>query len=662
MLRRFGESSPRRPAVRPRLGGALVLALAVLLAGAPGRSEPERGAEAWTLPSASGADGAERPAGGAAAPPEAPRPPAPAPAETAGGRPVSAPALPLRIEDGAAPFSLESAESLRLAALRAGSQSFDTAARAFLLDLPKGAALERARAAALLSPSLPAARMAYARALWSESGDALGALGEAGQAVAALTRHPDALPPFAAAALHGLAAALVFGGLCFLAVAAAVASPHAAHDLGDLARASLPTFARYATLGGVVLLPALLGGGWLGLGLGLFAAAFPYSTGWARGVLCAAALAVWAGAFPVTDLEARITASIARDGVAALAAAAQDGETTEAQRARLEEQATEDPLAAHLLALDAKRRGDVAGAEARYRHILTRTPGDPLAANNGGNARVARGDPQGAIALYEQGASDTAPVVLLFNLAQAYGRSIRLDDQERMLARAQARDRDAVHELTALASSADGMVAVDLPIPGAAILARFARSEASAAADTLRERFAPKSFGGEGCLAALLGVAAASLLLGRRLRASRFCSTCGGRVCRRCDGPRSDGQLCVACARLFHQPDKTDPALRAARFADLRSRQLRRERVRLAAALLVPGAAGLSAHRAWLGLASALACGLLASALDLRSGLLPDPASDGGAGALVFLVIGGAALCVHAASVALTLALGGGRA
>jgi hypothetical protein len=56
----------------------------------------------------------------------------------------------------------ERARQLRSAALEAGIWSLDPAARALLRDSSLGTSLERAEAAALLAPELPAAQSALA--------------------------------------------------------------------------------------------------------------------------------------------------------------------------------------------------------------------------------------------------------------------------------------------------------------------------------------------------------------------------------------------------------------------------------------------------------------------------------------------------------------------
>ena len=66
--------------------------------------------------------------------------------------------------------------------------------------------------------------------------------------------------------------------------------------------------------------------------------------------------------------------------------------------------------------------------------------------------------------------------------------------------------------------------------------------------------------------------------LAARFELAGSCHRCGVRVCARCDGTVWDSRTCDNCHRLFHNPEITDPALRAARLEELRVRESRIDR------------------------------------------------------------------------------------
>ena len=187
----------------------------------------------------------------------------------------------------------ERVQRTRRASLERGVWNLDSAARAVLLDSNSG--LEAARAAVVLAPDLPAGRMALARALWLEAGSAFSAVREAFGSLWAFRRHIEGALWMGGSLLFILSMALMAGGLLAIAVVAGFASPHAAHDLGDLLPVQMPRFGRAALLGVLVLLAMLLGEGLLGLALGLFAIGIVYGTGRQR-IMLVLAVCLGAGA------------------------------------------------------------------------------------------------------------------------------------------------------------------------------------------------------------------------------------------------------------------------------------------------------------------------------------------------------------------------------
>jgi hypothetical protein len=244
-------------------------------------------------------------------------------------------------------------ERTRRAALEAGVWSLDAAARVLLRS--QGDPVERAEAAVRLAPDLPAARMALAHALWMRGDSPFSALSEAWGALAALLRHLEAALWVLGTGFAILAAGLVAGGLCCAVWMAAIAAPHAAHDLGDAIGGDPPAFARMALLAALACAPALLGAGMLGLALGILALGALYADARGRVAVAAAAAALWVGAFPVAALAGRGLEALVRDPVARAALALDHGRATAVDLAVLREAAASDPLAARWLSRRAGR-------------------------------------------------------------------------------------------------------------------------------------------------------------------------------------------------------------------------------------------------------------------------------------------------------------------
>ncbi|MEN8183317.1 MAG: hypothetical protein ABFS46_12365, partial [Myxococcota bacterium] len=344
----------------------------------------------------------------------------------------------------------------RLVALKAelGLGGLEPAALALLHARQLGSPLERARAAVALAPGLPVAHASLASASLAD-GDLLGALRSGLGAAKALPGHFDSALWLEVTTLETLGRACLWAGLLFLCVLAAFELPRAAHDLGDLLlrvrrgdreRTEMPTFARAALLATLLLVPVLLGQGILGLCLGLFALAMARG-GRSRRIAAVAAMGmVLAAVHPIAQRAERTLARAAFDPVASPAWAALQDLPSGQDRARLAHAAEEDASAALALALAEKREGRFEAADALLASHASRSDAPELL-NNAANLRLALGDTEGAVRLYEQAAAGGDRPVVLFNLSQAYGQAIRLQQQDAALARAQAIDAGAVTRL-----------------------------------------------------------------------------------------------------------------------------------------------------------------------------------------------------------------------
>jgi tetratricopeptide (TPR) repeat protein len=511
---------------------------------------------------------------------------------------------------------------LQRAGLAAGIGSLDAPGRALLLEPSLGEPLERAQLAAELAPGLPAAHAALAVAQW-ERWDVFGAWGAIRTAAEAALEHLEARLWLEVTAFDALFSACFGGALAFLVLAAAAAFPRFARDLRRLR--DMPGPSAGALAAAIVLAPLALGEGVAGLGLGLLALALANGSAWRRLWVFSAGVLLVVALFPLLERRAQSHAALVLDPVALAAWVTEQGTPGPMELVRVVRAAESDPLAARAVALRLARQGELAEAERRLLQLHDASPSADLLANTAA-VRLLQGDTEEAIALYERAVKGSDSAVIRFNLAQAYGRAIRLDAQDLALLEAQSLDPDVLSKLNHRYNGQDGALVAYLPVPVEPVLARLSDPEATAAlARLFRRRLAPGAAGESrgDAVVALWGAAAFGLLLGA--------------VLRRLAGPEED--LYLGIARLL-QTKSGDASERMAQLQELRRRQRRVERAAGAAAWLVPGAAGFVANRpflAWLSVA-VVAC---AGALYVhREGGVPDPLALGALpGALIGVVL-----------------------
>ncbi len=509
-----------------------------------------------------------------------------------------------------------------------------------------GEEIEHAEAAVRLAPDLPAARMRLAQSLWLHSESPVYALRVALAALCGIPRHLEASLWFAATGLLIASVSLVVGGLLCIAAAGIFAAPHAAHDLGDAISGEMPAFARAAFLGSLVFALPLLGEGLLGLALALLAIGVIYGRPGQRVALTLAAACVIAGAYPVARLAGSTLLAFGSDPALDAAVSSTLGLAQPVDRARLAAAESRDPLAARALAVQARRGGRLGEADARYQALVQANPGDASLANNAANVRLALGHMETALTLYDRSLDLTESPLVLFNLAQAYGRAFQVDNLARTLERAQSLDGVAIAELTQLQGATPEGFVVDLPLPDTLVWQRVMASDAGETiAAELRRGFAPGNLGRDATGAAIVfaAVIAVASAFGGRLKPSRWCARCHGRLCPRCHPESQGNDACETCTRLFYQPETTDRALRLERITVLRKRERRRERAATIAAVALPAAAGVLARRPLLSLLGALFFSVSACALVWREGAVPDPLIAGAAAPFAF--VGAAVFC-----------------
>jgi hypothetical protein len=547
----------------------------------------------------------------------------------------------------------------RRTALENGIWDFDAAARVVMSSGSRGEAITHAQAAVRLAPDLPAAQMQLSQAIWLGGESPIDALRVALTALERIPNHLEASLWFASTGLLIATVALLAGGLWCIAAAGLFAAPHAAHDLGDAISGAMPAFARAAFLGSLLLLMPLLGEGLFGLVLGLLAIGVVYGKRGQRVVLALASLAVLAGAYPLARIAGSTLLAFEADPVLDASLTAMLGPAQAIDVARLDAAGAEDPLAARALAALAKRGGRMGDADARHQALVTAAPDDPVVANNAANVRLALGHMESALTLYDRSLDLSESPLVLFNLAQAYGRAFQVDNLARTLERAQALDGIAVAELTRLQGATPEGFVVDLPVPDTLVWQRVLESRAGEAiAAELRRPLAPGHLGRD---AAGAGIAFASVILvgsafGSRLRPSRWCARCGGRLCPRCHPDSRGNEACETCTRLFYQPETTDRTVRLERITALRKRERRLARIATVISIAVPATAGLFARRSLLALLGSFFFAVAACAVIWREGAVPDPLVGGAAGPVGFLAAAAVAALGYALVVAIALA------
>ncbi len=622
-----GKAAQRAGQRRGRISGLGVI-LAVVLALLPALAAP---AQPEAAPPAAPADGAAsaEPTAGAEARPE-PVPASRALEEAWHGRRQ----LDQRVD------------ALRQAGFAHGIRSLDAAARSLLLDREAGDPFARARAAASLAPDLPDARFALARAHWSERRAPADAASEVRAALGALGRHLEASLWFDAAWLHALSRAAAWAGALFLLVAALVSAPGAARQTAAAFPGGIPLVSGFAWVAAVVSLPVALGEGWAGVVLGASAIAFAYGTLSLRIAAAAAAGLLLLGLHPLADRAGRALATLAADPVAEAAWRAERDLATPLEIARLERAGDGHPLAARALALHARREGRLEEADRRFGALLAGSDPSPGLLHNLANVRLGQGRDAEAISLYERALALRPEAATYWNLSQAYGRSIRIDEQDDALRAAQAIDATFVKELTAAAGATGYAAVLDLPLdPDTVRAALGAATPASADGRALRRPWAPGRLGASlvEAAAGFGGVAALAVLLGLWLRSRPSAS--------------ADEDVYLGIARALQGGEAADPAARRARLSALRDRRARHDRVARWVSVVVPGAAGILGRHAFLGLA---ASGSFAAALAgwlSREGPVPDPLAGGETGAFALGAAMVLAAVAYAAVTGLSLVL-----
>lgn len=502
-----------------------------------------------------------------------------------------------------------------------------------------------------LAPRMPALQWVRVQDLWhgGEKGAALKAFG------AMLYETVHQLESQLWLLANGLMLAWIVSlatACAFIAMLGLKSFSHAAHDLGDVFSLEMPTFARWALLGSVVLMPLWVGEGLAGMLLVAFAIAFVYGKGRERGVLLMAATLWIVALHPLSQWASIATTVVEGDPITRSALAVTRGTGSRADIERLEAVVDEDLVAAHALAYRARRFGMDQQATADLDAMAERWPADPVVLANRANIEMRAGNTESAMGRFERAAAQIESATLLFDLSQAYATVFRMDEYEASLARAQRLDD---REVQALSRLSDSKLVADLAFPIEIVRDRLrARGLVEAPSARLVEWIAPGQLG-TGWHATAIGfsvVVLAAWLVSAQFDRSSACTRCGHRICTRCEATVWSDDLCEGCHHLFKNPEATDPKLRMARLHALSIRESRIQGLISLGSIVVPGVAGLASRRpdrALLGLALFV---WLVTWARWPAGVLVDPLWLGSLAPLLFTVLGGVALVGYVAIVA----------
>jgi len=502
-----------------------------------------------------------------------------------------------------------------------------------------------------LAPRMPALQWIHVQDLWhgGERGAAVKAFG------AMLWETAHQLESQRWLLANGLFVAWIVSlttACAFIAMLGLKAFAHAAHDLGDVFSLEMPSFARWALLASIVLMPLCVGEGFAGTVLVGFAIAFLYGKGRERGVLLMAATLWIVALHPLSQWASIATTVVEVDPITRSALAVTQGTGSRADVERLEAVVGEDLVAAHALAYLARRFGMDRQAMADLDAMAERWPADPVVLANRANIEMRAGNTEPAMSRYERAATQIESATLLFDLSQAYATVFRMEEYETSLARAQRIDD---REVQALSRLSDSKLVADLAFPLEILRDRMrARGLVEAPSARLAEWIAPGLLGA-GWSATAIGFAVVVLagwMLSRGFDRSSACTRCGHRICSRCESAVWSDELCDGCHHLFKNPESTDAKLRMARLHALSIRESRIHGLTSLGSIVVPGFAGLASRRPDRALLGLALFAWIVTWVRWPAGVLVDPLWLGALAPLLFTVLGGIAVIGYVAIVA----------
>lgn len=502
-------------------------------------------------------------------------------------------------------------------------------------------ALRRAEIAAALSPDLPAAHLAVARAAIAPGAGDVGriaaALGEAALATARDERWREGV------LLDLVAASIAALVVCTVLLVLVLFARHARyffHDVNHL-------FPRGVSVLQTTLLAALVLAAPFVFRLGPFAllatlavAAWMYLTT-AERVATSLFVAVFAAVPILADHAVR---RLSKDALAddVYAVERLGLEAPEAAARLLAVSRRDDAPAGVLVALgrSERRHGRFHVAVQLLTQAGEKLPQSAPVLVDLGNAQFLDGNIEGARASYAA-ALERQPgfAEALYNLSVVFARKARSP------APSASQDLERSRELTQKAAAASRSIARRLATAETEARANHLLASvplAPEAVDSFRSRPAGAGRVAEHLRRRLLGAvppelapwAPPALLFGlwlqlallRRLRPSLACQKCGRPVCRRCDHDIVGGRMCGQCVSVFAQRrTAVEPAARVAKEIGIRRYQRRTDGVERVAALVFAGAGHIWSGRTVRGVLFGLFFAFFAFNLAFRNGVVKPP-------------------------------------
>lgn len=459
-------------------------------------------------------------------------------------------------------------------------------------------AINRANAAARLSPDLEAAHWLRARLHWRQDKSALPPIIEALRSLfaARFTAFRNQVS-FLTLMLTIIGLAVVATIVSFTGLQLLKYVRYPAHDLAQRVPDFIGGGELVILLFVLVVLP-------FGLGLGVapsLAIALAVVVGyqqdherwvsWGLMVLLAMGPALIYGAAPLVSFHGSVVDAMAEATSEAFAKQAE----TRLQRA---EEGRGDYASAMVLAHRMRQRGDVEGAEAAYRRAAKAQPNDPVVENNLGVTLLAQGKLEAAEAAFRGAISKSGGAEPYLNLAFIMADRGIFDQSSSFMEQARTRDPAMVARHTLMSGAASKKAAV-APFDEGLLWERLfatGRSEADAITVQLWRPMSGRLSPWVTSLVVLL-VTALGLLVHRRSRT--LCTACP-----RCGLPAvrgAQGDLCAQCTSVFLSASAIEPRLQEKKIRSVHNYQLRRRwGERLLA--LVAGAGHLFGGRPTMGL------------------------------------------------------------
>ncbi|MBI3184921.1 MAG: tetratricopeptide repeat protein [Myxococcales bacterium] len=504
-------------------------------------------------------------------------------------------------------------------------------------------AIEDAAAAAELAPDLPYAQLALARTYFlADPGQPGRTLSAAWRAVVAVARDPRYHRPAAADLGAAFLAALVATAVAVTAVLFLRRVRYFLHDFHHLFPRSAARWQAGILALVLVGLPLVFRLGVVPALLAAFGAVALHLRFGER--IVAAVLIAAAGLVPVAaTLLVRHTAFagtlaeqiylLERGGSGADYAAQVIAERAAAEQAEFAELFA---LGRHEL-----RRGEAEASIEHFKAALAVKTLDARAMTNLGNAMMAKGDTEGARAMYEEAARvEPSLAAAHFNLAKVHQRRAKLlpPDQAPM-------EIDRAHDSLGMVRSLEPSLAAradppedDLqlnrylespPLPDSALVELATPQEPG---DEVSAQIARELLGGsEGPLGPFYPLLLCALAVGLGtlagpLRASKPCERCGRAVCRRCDRELGVGSsLCGQCVNVFARKNAVSAPEKVRKQIEVARHQRQRDRLAYLFGLVCSGAGHLYSGLPVRGSLYAFAFLFAIALFVLRHGVLRAP-------------------------------------